>query len=230
MGGNAVRLEQGKAERATVYSDDPVGLAVSFAKTGAELIHVVDLDGAFAGRPTQTQLVASMAKAAHEAGAKVQTGGGVRDAASVDALIEAGADLVVIGTLAVREPETARAICAAHPKKIVVAADAREGMVAVDGWTESSSQTVRALAEAAEAWGAAAILYTDVARDGMQGGVALDSTAALQRELSIPVYASGGVGTLRDLAGCKHAGIRGVIVGRALYEGAFTLEEALEQC
>lgn len=230
MHGKAVRLEQGSAERVTVYDDDPVGVARRFAEEGAERIHVVDLEGAFAGRPMQTELLEDICRAAREHGATVEVGGGIRDAAAVSTLRDAGVDYVVIGTLAVRQPELAASLCKAHRNAIIVAADAKDGMVAVEGWTKSSSLTARALAEAAEQWGAAAVLHTDVERDGMQVGAAVDATVTLQAGLNIPIYASGGVGTLDDLKACAGAGVRGVIVGRAIYEGAFSLKEALEQC
>jgi len=230
MHGKAVRLEQGSAERVTVYDDDPVGVARRFAAEGAKRIHVVDLEGAFAGRPVQTELLEDICRAAREEGARVEVGGGIRDAAAVATLRDAGVDYVVVGTLAVRQPELAASLCKAHPNAIIVAADAKDGMVAVEGWTEASSLTARALAEAAEQWGAAAVLHTDVERDGMQVGAAVEATIALQDGLDIPIYASGGVGTLDDLKACKAAGVRGVIMGRAIYEGAFSLKEALEQC
>lgn len=230
MGGKAVRLEQGEASRATEYHPRPVELVHEFASAGARRIHVVDLDGAFAGRPEQVELIAEMSAAARAQGAALQTGGGIRDAAAVESLLALGVAHVVVGTLAVREPETVERLCRAHPQTLIVAADARDGVVAVEGWTQASTLTARALAEAAQRWGAAAVLYTDVQRDGMQGGPAVESTVALQADLDIPVLASGGVGRLADLDACAAAGIHGVVLGRALYERAFTLEEALARC
>lgn len=230
MHGKAVRLEQGAAERVTVYDDDPVALAARFAAAGAKRIHAVDLQGAFTGQPEHAELLGAICAAAHEHGAEIEVGGGVRSAQTVRAVLAAGADYVVIGTLAVRQPELAESICREHPGRIVIAADANKGMVAVQGWTKASTITARALAQAAQSWGAAAVLHTDVERDGMQVGVAVDATQALQEGLDIPIFASGGVGALSDLQACASAGLRGVIVGRALYEGAFSLEAALEQC
>lgn len=230
MGGTAVRLEQGEASRTTEYHPRPVELVEQFARAGARRIHVVDLDGAFAGRPRQLELIAQIAQIAREHDAAVQTGGGIRDAAAVQTLLGAGVSHVVVGTLAVREPETVEQLCRANPDTIIVAADARDGVVAVEGWTQASTLTARALAEAAQRWGAAAVLYTDVSRDGMQGGPAVEATAALQEGLEIPVLASGGVGRLADLDACMAAGIHGVVLGRALYERAFSLEEALARC
>ena len=230
MGGKAVRLAQGERDRVTTYSDDPVGLAQGFARAGAGCIHVVDLDGAFEGNPTQREIIVNICRAAAEHGVRVQTGGGIRDADTVQALIDAGVDRVVLGTLAIKEPAIVEALCQKHPDRIVVAADARDGMVAVSGWTEKSEITALALAQSAARWGAAAVLHTDVSRDGMQGGPAVDATAAIQREVSIPVYASGGVGSLKHIEACARADIAGVVLGRALYEGAFTVEEALSRC
>ncbi len=230
MGGKAVRLAQGERDRVTTYADDPVGLADGFAKAGAGSIHVVDLDGAFEGKPSQRDVIVEICTAAAAHGVRVQTGGGIRSAATVDALIDAGIDRVVIGTLAIKEPDTVAALCAKYTDRIVVAADARDGMVAVSGWTEKSEVSALELTQTAERWGAAAVLHTDVSRDGMQGGPAVDATAALQTKVSIPVYASGGVGTLEHIDACVRADIAGVVLGRALYEGAFTVEEALSRC
>jgi phosphoribosylformimino-5-aminoimidazole carboxamide ribotide isomerase len=230
MNGRAVRLLQGRREDATVYADAPLDLVDRYADAGAQRIHVVDLDGAFAGEPVQLELVARLAARARERRLAIEVGGGVRDEPAVDALLDAGADQVVVGTLAVRHPDVVEALCARHRSRIVVATDARDGRVAVDGWQTNSELGVLDLARAAQAWGATAILYTDVGRDGMRTGPAIAATVALQAELDIPVWASGGVGTLADLDACSAAGIRGVIVGRALYEGAFTVEEAVARC
>lgn len=230
MGGKAVRLEQGEAERATEYHANPVRLTTDFARTGAMRIHVVDLDGAFAGRTQQLELISRISDAAQAHGAVVQAGGGLRNAETVRDVISTGVAYVVVGTLAVREPHVVERLCEDYPGQIIIAADARDGLVAVEGWTKASSLTARELAESAERWGAAAVLHTDVSRDGMQTGPAVAATAALQKGLSIPVFASGGVGRLTDLDACAAAGIQGVVLGRALYEGAFTLEEALARC
>ena len=228
MGGKAVRLLRGERSQVTEYADDPVAVVRRFVDAGARRIHVVDLDGAFAGAPAQQELVARMVEAAGDVA--IQTGGGIRSADTVDRLLALGVDAVVVGTLAVREPAVVRALCEQHAGRIVVAADSRDGKVAVSGWQESSELDASALARAAQSWGAAAILYTDVSRDGMQTGPAVQATAALQAAVSIPVYASGGVGSLADLDACAAAGLAGVVLGRALYEGAFSLEEALARC
>ena len=230
MGGKVVRLEQGDAKRVTTFHTNPVRLTTDFARSGALLLHVVDLDGAFSGEPKQLDLIARISDAAQAHGAVVQAGGGLRSVAAVEGLLDTGVAFVVVGTLAVHEPDEVGRLCREYPGRIVVAADARDGVVAVEGWTKAAPISARALAEAAESWGAAAVLYTDVERDGTKGGPAVVATAALQRGLTIPVYASGGVGRLADLDACVTAGIQGVVLGRALYEGAFTLEEALARC
>jgi phosphoribosylformimino-5-aminoimidazole carboxamide ribotide isomerase len=230
LGGQAVRLSEGDPARATVYSADPGAKLREFVRAGATRLHVVDLDGAFAGRPVQTALVRRLVDEAHALGVEVEVGGGLRDRAAVEAALATGADYAVIGTLAVREPEITQALCRAYPGRVIVAIDAREGWVAIDGWQETSRVPAAALARAAASWGAVALLYTDVARDGLQIGAAVESTAALQRGVDIPVIASGGVGSLADLDALRRQGVHAVILGRALYEGSFTLEEALARC
>lgn len=230
MGGQAVRLCEGDPDRATVYAADPGVKLREFIRAGATRLHVVDLDGAFAGRPVQTALVRRLVDEAHSLGVEVEVGGGLRDRAAVEAALATGADYAVIGTLAVREPEVVQALCRAYPGRVIVAIDAREGWVAIDGWQETSRVPAAALARAAASWGAVALLYTDVARDGLQVGAAVESTAALQRGVDIPVIASGGVGSLADLDALRRHGVHAVILGRALYEGSFTLEEALARC
>lgn len=230
MGGQAVRLAKGERDRVTVYEPDPRVMVDRFADAGAQHVHIVDLDGAFEGEPKQRDTIAALAARAKERGLQIQTGGGIRDAQTVRNLFDTGVDKVVLGTLAVREPAIAESLCREFPGKLVVAADARDGMVAVSGWQEASDISAQELARTAQAWGAGAILFTDVSRDGMQVGPAVEATAQLQATVEIPVYASGGVGTLEHLDACRSAGIRGVILGRALYEGAFTIEEALARC
>lgn len=235
LDGRAVRLAEGDRSRATIYSEEPWSLAESFVKAGARRLHVVDLDGAFAGTPRQVPLIRRLLDAAREAGeVELEVGGGIRDAAAVEQLIEAGVDKVVVGTLAVREPELVAELCRRFPDAIVVAIDARDGMVAVDGWTATSTITAAELGCRAAAWGAGALLYTDVSRDGLQVGAAVEATAALQAEVdrvrAIDVIASGGVGSLEHLDALARAGVRAVICGRALYEHSFTLEEAITRC
>ena len=235
--GKAVRLAEGDRERATIYSETPWELAASFARVGAKRLHIVDLDGAFAGRPMQVDLMRRLLDAAREAAGdevELEVGGGIRDAAAVETLVEAGVDKIVVGTLAVREPELVAELCAKHPDTIVVAIDARDGMVSIEGWRETSAVSAAELAQRATTWGAAGLLYTDVSRDGLQVGPAVGPTAALQASVDqirpIDVIASGGVGSLDDLDALVAEGVRAVICGRALYERSFTLEEALARC
>ncbi len=232
--GQAVRLSEGDRARATSYSDEPWTLAAEFAAAGAKRIHVVDLDGAFAGRPVQVSLVQRILDAVRGDAVgnetTVQVGGGIRDAQAVETLIEAGVDKVVVGTLAVREPELVASLCRRHPESIIVAIDARDGMVSIEGWRETSTIPATELARRAADWGAAALLYPDVRRAGLQVGPAVESTAARQAEVAIDVIASGGVGALEHLDALAEAGVRAVICGRALYERNFTLEEALARC
>ena len=231
MGGKAVRLSEGDPRRATIYADDPRAALRDFLNAGARRVHVVDLDGAFAGRPVQTDLIRELVAIAHAGGAEIEVGGGLRDAAAVISVLDTGADYAVVGTLAVREHRIVAELCRQHPGRIIVAIDARDGLVAVDGWQESSAVPALALAKSAAIWGAAALLHTDIARDGLQVGPAVDATAGMQR--AVPetlVIASGGVGTLADLDALRAADVRAVVLGRALYEGSFTLEEALARC
>ncbi|HEY0194801.1 MAG TPA: HisA/HisF-related TIM barrel protein [Kofleriaceae bacterium] len=222
LGGKAVRLEAGKRERATVFHDRPVELVQQLARDGADRLHVVDLDGAF-GEPRQLGLLREIVAASP---IPVEVGGGVRDRAALDAVIGLGAAFVVLGTAAVRSPALVEAACQAYPGRIIVAVDAVDGVVAVDGWTTSGGVTAVELGARAAAWGAAALLYTDVARDGLGGGPNVAATAQLAREAGIEVIASGGVGTLAHLQALRDAGIPAVVVGRAIYDGKFTVAEA----
>ncbi len=236
LDGRAVRLAEGDRSRSTIYSDTPWTLASEFAQTGAKRIHVVDLDGAFAGHPAQVPLIRRLLASARSSNdqVEIEVGGGIRDAAAVETLIQAGIDKVVVGTLAVREPELVADLCRRHHNAIVVAIDARDGMVAVEGWTETSGIPAADLARRAAQWGAGGLLYTDVSRDGLQTGPAVEATAALQAEVDevrpIDVIASGGVGSLEHLDALQAAGVRAVVCGRALYEHSFTLAEALARC
>jgi phosphoribosylformimino-5-aminoimidazole carboxamide ribotide isomerase len=224
LDGKAVRLLEGRRDTATVYHDDPAALVAELAAAGAERIHVVDLDGAFRGARHHHALVDRIIQSSP---VPVQVGGGIRTYTDVEAVIAHGARFVVVGTAAVKHPEMVEQMCTSHPDKIVVAVDARDGVVAVEGWLESAGITAVELARRAAGWGAAAVLYTDVSRDGMQTGPAIEATAALARAVSIDVIASGGVSTLDDLRALAAAGVPAVIVGRALYDRRFTLAEAI---
>jgi len=223
LGGKAVRLEEGRRDRATVFHDDPVQLVAELAADGADRLHVVDLDGAFAGAPQQVQLVEKIVAASP---LPVEVGGGIRDRAAIDRVIELGAAFVVLGTAAVRSPALVEQACRAYPGRVIVAVDARDGVVAVDGWTASGDITAIELGKRAAGWGAAALLYTDVSRDGLHVGPNVEVTAQLARAVDCEVIASGGVGSLDDLARLRDAGIAAVVVGRAIYDRRFTVAEA----
>lgn len=222
LGGQAVRLEEGKRDRVTVFHPSPVELVTALARDGADRLHVVDLDGAF-GEPRQLGLVRAIIEASP---IPVEVGGGIRDRAAVEALLALGAGYVVLGTAAVRSPKLVEELCRAYPERIIVAVDARDGVVAVDGWTTSGGVTATELGQRAAGWGAAALLYTDVARDGLRTGPNVKATAALSRACEIEVIASGGVGELDDLVHLRDAGIPAVVVGRAIYDKRFTVAEA----
>lgn len=223
LAGQAVRLEEGRRDRATVFHAQPVELVAALAHEGADRLHVVDLDGAF-GEPRQLALVSSIIAASP---IPVEVGGGIRDRAAVEQVLALGAAFVVLGTAAVRAPLVVEEVCVAFPGRIIVAVDARDGIVAVDGWTQSSNVTALELGKRAEGWGAAGLLYTDVARDGLRRGPNVAATAELSRHVSIDVIASGGVGELDDLVRLRDAGIAAVVVGRALYDHRFTVAEAV---
>jgi phosphoribosylformimino-5-aminoimidazole carboxamide ribotide isomerase len=225
LGGKAVRLEEGRRDRATVFAERPLELVGELARDGADRLHVVDLDGAFAGAPQQTELIRELVAASP---LPVELGGGIRDRAAIDAAVALGAAYVVLGTAAVRSPELVEAACRAYPGTLIVAVDARDGVVAVDGWTRTGDITAIELGARAAGWGAAALLYTDVARDGLHVGPNVAATAELARAVSCEVIASGGVGSLDDLARLRDAGIAAVVVGRALYDKRFTVAQAAE--
>ena len=225
LDGRCVRLEEGRRERATVFADDPAAQAAAFAAQGALRLHVVDLDGAFEGRPKNATSIAAIARAVT---IPVQVGGGLRDAAAVDAVLELGARFAILGTVAAREPAALAAICARHPGRVLVAIDARDGRVAVRGWVEATDLDPATLARATEAAGAAGIVYTDIARDGTGRGVNVEATTRLAEAVRIPVVASGGVGTLDDVRRLAARGsIGGVVIGQALYTGQVRLREAI---
>ena len=229
-GGRCVRLYQGDYDRETHYGDDPVGQARAFAEAGAPWIHVVDLDAARTGEPVNRDVVASIAAAVS---VPVQAGGGVRDEAAADALFSAGVARVVLGTAAIEDPALVRRLAARHP--VAVGLDARGREVAVRGWLEGSGADVIDLARAFSDAGVAALVVTEIGRDGTLEGPDLDGLAEVLGATEVPVIASGGVGSLDDLrklAGLERAGRRlsGVITGRALYEGAFSVTEAVQVC
>lgn len=225
--GQVVRLAEGDMARATVYGDDPTAQALLFAEAGAEHLHVVDLDGAFAGASVNGEAVAAIVRAFP---GHVQLGGGIRDRAGVERWFDLGVARVVIGTAALEDPDFVRGAAGDFPGGIVVAVDAKDGMVATRGWASVSDVGVVELARRFEDAGVAALLFTDVGRDGLLKGVNIDATVDLARQVTIPVIASGGVkglGDIRVLALHAKDGIEGVITGRALYDGRLDLRAAL---
>ncbi len=225
--GQCVRLRRGVMDDATVYSDDPGAQARAWQQTGCRWLHVVDLNGAFAGHSANAPAVAVILAAAT---VPVQLGGGLRDRAGIERWLDAGVQRVILGSAAVKYPELVREACRAHPGRIAVGIDARDGMVATGGWAETSELAVAELARRFEGSGVAAIIHTDIARDGMLSGINIQATLTLARAVRIPVIASGGVGSLAHLADLKRrAGgmIEGVVVGRALYDGRVDPAEAL---
>jgi phosphoribosylformimino-5-aminoimidazole carboxamide ribotide isomerase len=223
--GRCVRLLQGRADAETVFSEDPVAMARRWQDEGARRLHVVDLDGAFGGRPAQTVLVRAMIQAVT---IPVQVGGGLREIAHVEAVLEAGARWAIVSTRAALDPVFLGDLCGRWGERIIIGIDASDGRVAVDGWTRVLDLDAVALARDAAAAGAAGIVYTDISRDGTQSGPNLWSTEAVAQAAGIPVFASGGVGSLEDIRQLATvSGLAGVIVGRALYSGAVDLPTAV---
>lgn len=230
LDGRCVRLSQGRYDEATVYGEDPAAVAEEFARYPIARLHVVDLDGAKAGRPVNGETVRDIV--ARAAGVPVQLGGGVRSLEDVAEALDWGLDRVILGTVALRDPALVREASKRYPGRIVVGIDAKRGRVAVEGWLKTSETRAVELAPRFEEAGVAAIVYTDIARDGMLSGPNLDATAELADAVSIPVIVSGGVASEDDLvraAGLRDRGIAGAIVGRALYTGAVELGSALER-
>jgi phosphoribosylformimino-5-aminoimidazole carboxamide ribotide isomerase len=223
--GRCVRLRQGRSDRETVFSDDPVAVARGWKDLGAERLHVVDLDGAFAGEPKQSALVASIVAAM--APVPVELGGGLRDLRAVESALETGVQWAIVGTRAALDRAFLSEVCRRHPGRIIVAVDARGPRVAIKGWTEVVEETVAEVGARARAAGAAALLYTDVSRDGTETGPNVEETESLARRVAMPILASGGVGKVEDLKRLAAIpGVVGTVVGRALYTGAIDLREA----
>jgi phosphoribosylformimino-5-aminoimidazole carboxamide ribotide isomerase len=225
--GRCVRLIQGDMDQATVFNDDPAAQAESFAAQGFEWLHVVDLDGAFAGQPMNAAAVQSILR---RIAIPVQLGGGIRDMRTVEGWLAQGVARVIIGTAAVRDPDFVREAARLHPGKIAVGIDAKDGRVAVEGWAQTSTLTAEELGRRFEDVGVAAIIYTDIARDGILKGLNIPMTLALARAVSIPVIASGGLASMADierLTAPDCAALAGAISGRALYDGRIDPAEAL---
>ncbi|SIS47651.1 1-(5-phosphoribosyl)-5-[(5-phosphoribosylamino)methylideneamino]imidazole-4-carboxamide isomerase [Insolitispirillum peregrinum] len=227
--GACVRLYKGEMEKATVFNTSPADQAGQFKAMGCPWLHVVDLNGAFAGKPVNAQAVEEIL-AVMGPDVPVQLGGGIRDHATIDLWLDKGVRRVILGTIAVRDPALVKEACRRHPGRVVVGIDARDGMVAVEGWAETSELSALDLALKFEDAGVAAIVYTDIDRDGALTGCNVEATAALADRISTPVIASGGVSSIDDIKALKaveSSGIEGVISGRAIYDGRLDLAEAL---
>jgi phosphoribosylformimino-5-aminoimidazole carboxamide ribotide isomerase len=227
-GGKCVRLRQGRKEDETVFSDDPVAMGLKWQDLGAKWLHVVDLDGAFSSRPQNLESIKGLRKALT---IPIQLGGGLRTLETLSLYIDLGIDRLILGTAILKDPDLVAQACAAYPGCIAVGLDARDGMVAVEGWTETSTQNVIDLARKLVSLKPAALIYTDISRDGVKKGVNVEATKALAQAVDLPVIASGGVSSLADIEALlplEPLGVVGVIIGRALYDGIFQLPEALK--
>ncbi|MFA5515828.1 MAG: 1-(5-phosphoribosyl)-5-[(5-phosphoribosylamino)methylideneamino]imidazole-4-carboxamide isomerase [Desulfuromonadales bacterium] len=225
--GKCVRLEQGLMDKDTVFSDNPGAQARDWQEQGAELLHIVDLDGAFAGAPKNRAAIEAIIQAID---IPAQLGGGIRDLATIEAYLALGLSRVIIGTAAQRNPALVEEACRNFPERIVVGIDAKNGQVAVQGWAEVTDVTATDLAKRFEDFGVAAIIYTDISRDGMMQGVNIDATRQLAEAISIPVIASGGLSSLADiekLMAIESSGVVGAITGKAVYTGAIDLRQAI---
>lgn len=237
--GHCVRLKQGDMDQATVFSEDPGEMALHWLKQGARRLHLVDLNGAFAGKPKNEAAVQSIIKMvqwyAQENGIDeipIQLGGGIRDLDTIDRYLNNGLSYIIIGTAAVKSPGFLHDACSAFPGQIIVGLDAKDGKVATDGWSKLSGHEVIDLAKKFEGYGVEAIVYTDIGRDGMMGGVNIEATVKLAQAVSIPIIASGGVHVLADveaLCAVQNEGIEAVICGRSIYEGTLDLQTAQER-
>ena len=225
LGGKCVRLQQGDYQRDTVYSEDPASVARQFQDAGARYLHIVDLDGAKAGRPVNLDAVRSILDAVD---LQCELGGGVRDEAGIESLLELGLQRLVLGTSALKRPEWFADMCRKYPQRLVLGIDARNGMVATDGWLQTSTVAAPELAQQFTAAPLAAIVYTDIATDGMLQGPNVPAMREMQAAVDVPVVASGGVTTVADVEALAAAGLAGAIIGRALYEETITLPGALQ--
>lgn len=227
--GECVRLKQGRMEDNTVFSNDPVAMAERWIKAGARRLHIVDLNGAFAGEPLNAEIVHEIAKAFPEL--PIQIGGGIRDEKTIETYLSVGVQYVIIGTKAVQTPNFVTEMCLGFPGHIIVGLDARDGKVATDGWSKLSHHDVIDMAQRFETDGVESIIYTDISRDGMMQGLNVESTVKLAQSVSIPIIASGGITSIDDvkeLCKVEHEGIVGAITGRAIYDGSLNLTKAQE--
>ncbi len=226
-GGKCVRLRQGRMDDETIFSDDPVAVADRWVEAGARRIHIIDLDGATSGKPRNADIIEKIAR--NHPDIPIQVGGGIRDSDTVQTYLEAGVQFTIIGTKAVSVPHFVNDLCLEFPGHIIVGLDAKDGKVAINGWSKLSHHDVIDMAKHFENDGVASIVYTDISRDGMMEGLNIDSTVELAQSIHIPVIASGGVTTIEDirrLCEVEDEGITGVIIGRALYEGTVDLKQA----
>lgn len=226
--GQCVRLRQGKMDDVTVFSPDPVAVAKRWADEGAQRLHVVDLDGALKGQPVNIKVVEKIVAAVK---VPVQVGGGIRDEDTVQRLLNAGVQYIIVGTKAVSAPHFLHDLCLEYPRHIIVSIDAKDGRVALNGWAKVTGHDAIETAQHCERDGAEAIVYTDIAKDGMMNGFNVEATRNLARSVKTPVYASGGISSAADLAALKEIegdGVAGAVVGRALYEGTLTVKDALK--
>ena len=225
--GKCVRLQQGLMDKATVYGEDPAAMARHWQDQGAELLHVVDLNGAFAGQPKNLDAIKAIRKAVTMS---IEVGGGIRDLATIETLVSIGIERIILGTAAIENPQFVQEACAKFPGRIIVGIDAKDGLVAIKGWAEVTTVKAVDLALQMQDHGVIAIIYTDIKRDGMLSGPNVEATRDLAKALHIPVIASGGVHTMKDienLMAVRHAGVTGVITGKAIYSGSLDLKQAI---
>lgn len=225
--GQCVRLRQGRMDDSTVFSDDPLAMAGKWIDKGARRLHIVDLNGAVSGRPVNAEIIQKIARTFPDV--PLQVGGGIRDEDIIEAYLDAGVSYVIIGTSAVNEPHFVADVALAYPGHIIVGLDARDGKVAIDGWSKLSNHDVIDIAQHFERDGVVAIIYTDISRDGMMTGINIEATVKLAQSIKIPVIASGGIATLGDieaLGAVASEGVTGAVLGRALYEGRLDFTEA----
>ncbi len=230
--GHCVRLKQGDMDAATVFSEDPAAMARHWRDQGAKRLHIVDLNGAFAGKPVNEAAVKAIIEAVGP-DVRVQLGGGIRDLDTIERYLDDGISWVIIGTAAVKNPGFLHDACNAFPGQVIVGLDARDGKVATDGWSKLTKHDVIDIAKKFESYGVEAVVYTDIGRDGMMTGVNIPATVSLARVLTVPVIASGGIATVDDVKALKAVeseGIIGAIAGRSLYEGTLDFKEAVAAC